>query len=315
MAYQWKFNGTPIPNATPGSYTTGSNLTLNSGPYAVTVSNSFGSITSVPATLTFSSCNPCGPTNETVAFGSIAVFSVVATGTSPLSYQWQFNGAPIPGATSSNLVLNSVQATNSGNYTVSVSNIAGSVTSAPPAILIEPPLIISEMVNSNVLTGAAAVFPVLAGATTAFSVVVGGAPPLGYQWAFNGTNIAGATNSFLVLTNVQATNTGNYLVTVTNAVGSATGEPVGLVILPTILSPPQNLTVPEGSNAIFTVWATGTPPLSYFQWQFKGTNHRWRHRHRTLTIANVQSSNDGAYTVVVTNRAGVTTMHRRSSMF
>jgi len=303
LAYQWKFNGTPIPNATAGSYTTGSNLT-NSGPYAVTVSNSFGSITSVPATLTFLPVILVEPTNETVAFGSNAVFSVVATGTSPLSYQWQFNGASIPGATSSNLVLNSVQATNSGNYTVSVSNIAGSVTSAPPAILIEPPLIISEMVNSNVLTGAAAVFPVLAGATTAFSVVVGGAPPLGYQWAFNGTNIAGATNSFLVLTNVQATNTGNYLVTVTNGVGSATGEPVGLVILPTILSPPQNLTVPEGSNAIFTVWATGTPPLSY-QWQFKGTNIAGA-TGTNFTIANVQSSNDGAYTVVVTNRAGVT---------
>jgi hypothetical protein len=69
------------------------------------------------------------PTNETVAVGSTAVFSVTAGGGQPLSYQWNFNGAPIANATSSNLTLSNVQFSNAGPYSVLITNVLGSTNS------------------------------------------------------------------------------------------------------------------------------------------------------------------------------------------
>jgi hypothetical protein len=54
----------------------------------------------------------------------------VASGTAPLGYQWSFNSATLSGATSTTLTLTNAQATDTGNYTVVVTNVAGSVTSA-----------------------------------------------------------------------------------------------------------------------------------------------------------------------------------------
>ena len=62
--------------------------------------------------------------------GSNALFTVTAAGTPPLSYQWQFNGADIPGATNLTLALASLALTNAGNYQLVVSNALGTVASA-----------------------------------------------------------------------------------------------------------------------------------------------------------------------------------------
>lgn len=59
-----------------------------------------------------------------------------------------------------------------------------------------------------------------AGGTASFSVTATGLLPLGFQWSFNGTNINGATNTLLTLTNVQVNQAGSYTVLVTNAFGS-----------------------------------------------------------------------------------------------
>ena len=75
------------------------------------------------------------PQNKSVPTGSNATFSVVVSGTAPLSYQWQFSGAEIPGATSESLTLTNVQTAQAGSYFVVVSNVAGS-TQSSPAILI-----------------------------------------------------------------------------------------------------------------------------------------------------------------------------------
>jgi hypothetical protein len=65
---------------------------------------------------------------------------------------------------------------------------------------------------------------VVAGSSVAFTVGVGGTRPFAYQWSWNGSNLAGATASSLMLTNVQSAQSGNYAVTVTNAIGSATSS-------------------------------------------------------------------------------------------
>src|SRR5205823_728060 len=70
------------------------------------------------------------PANQTVTVGQTATFTVVATGTAPLSYQWQKNGTAISGATSASYTTAATTSSDNGaQFVVVVSNTAGSVTS------------------------------------------------------------------------------------------------------------------------------------------------------------------------------------------
>ena len=71
------------------------------------------------------------PQSQTVTSGGSVTLTADAAGTAPLSYQWQKNGVNRPGATGASLTLFPVEASDAGNYTVVVSNPAGSVTSIP----------------------------------------------------------------------------------------------------------------------------------------------------------------------------------------
>lgn len=78
------------------------------------------------------------PQSQIVAVGGATAFSVTASGTSPLSYQWQWNGSKVNGATTSSLTLTNVQLTNAGDYLVVVSNAAGTVTSSNASLTVLP---------------------------------------------------------------------------------------------------------------------------------------------------------------------------------
>jgi len=79
------------------------------------------------------------PQSLTTQVGSSATFSVAAGGTSPLTYQWQFNGANAPAATNTSFTLSNLQTNDSGDYSVVVSNIVGVVTSTPAILLVYLP--------------------------------------------------------------------------------------------------------------------------------------------------------------------------------
>ena len=70
------------------------------------------------------------PASQTVLVGSDVTFTVGASGSTPLSYQWQFNGNPLPGATASSCLLTAARSVNVGSYSVVVSNGVGSVVSS-----------------------------------------------------------------------------------------------------------------------------------------------------------------------------------------
>jgi len=76
------------------------------------------------------------PLSQSVTVGANVVFSVVATGKPNPTYQWNKNGSAIAGATGTTLSLTGVQTSDSGNYTVTVANSVGSVTSSTAALTV-----------------------------------------------------------------------------------------------------------------------------------------------------------------------------------
>src|ERR1700722_6842821 len=97
FTYQWQKNNANISGATSASYTTPATVSGDNGAtFLVVVTNSEGNATSSPATLTVTAA-PVAPSittqpaNQAVTVGQTASFSVVATGTTPLTYQWQKN--------------------------------------------------------------------------------------------------------------------------------------------------------------------------------------------------------------------------------
>src|SRR5208282_1513367 len=79
------------------------------------------------------------PTNQTVMVSNAVTFAVMAGGTQPLNYQWNFNGTNIFGATNSSLTLNNVSPAQAGNYFVLVTNFFGAVTSSIAVLTVDVP--------------------------------------------------------------------------------------------------------------------------------------------------------------------------------
>jgi hypothetical protein len=133
LEYQWRKNGAEIPGATNSSYTTPATVAADNGSlFSVVVSNGAGSVTSNNATLTvrIPPTITTQPANRTVKEGQKARFSVVASGTAPLRYQWRKNGVNITGATDASYTSPpTTPADNGALFAVTVTNRAGSVTS------------------------------------------------------------------------------------------------------------------------------------------------------------------------------------------
>ncbi len=161
------------------------------------------------------------PQGQTTTAGSSVTFFVVASGAQPLSYQWRLNGADIPGATSSSYAIANVQTTDSGDYTVRVSNSLGTVYSVAATLTVQyAPVITTEPPSQTVNIGS----------NVTFTVVATGNPAPTYQWKLNGANISGATSSTYTRNNVQPADAGSYAVVVNNSAGSATSRTAALTV-------------------------------------------------------------------------------------
>ena len=145
MTYRWYHDGARISGARARTYTIRNVDPSDEGLYSVLVINAGGSVMSSNAVLTVlvPPRITTEPQSQTVTVGQSASFSVVATGTGPLDHQWSLDGSAIPGATESILTLADVQPADSGSYTVVVTNLVGSVTSAVAALTVNVPLSIT----------------------------------------------------------------------------------------------------------------------------------------------------------------------------
>ena len=276
FAYQWKFGGAPIPNATNSTFTIPSAEQSDAGKYSVTVSNPAGSVTSDAATLIvqFPPFILAHPQPVTAIRDQTAAFSVVAGGTAPLGYQWRLNGVNLPDRTNDTLILSPVRTNDAGNYSVVVFNTAGSVPSANASLTVLVPATVTGQPASrtNKLT-LASVSPVIYNPTNAtFNVTAVGIGTLRYQWKRNGTALPGANSSTLVLSNLTPADAGHYTVQVVDDIGPTESQPATLTILvdPVFVVNPANVSGPAGSAVTLSVGIVGHPPPFGYEWR-RGT--------------------------------------------
>jgi len=132
VKFQWRHNATNIADATNSWLLLGAAQPADEGSYSVVMSNALGMVTSRDAFLTVTDRPPIIMTQpSSMAVSSVAptMLAVEASGSPQLKYQWRKDGAAIPAATNSTLTLSSLHRTNSGYYSVVVSNTFGSVLS------------------------------------------------------------------------------------------------------------------------------------------------------------------------------------------
>ena len=224
--------------------------------------------------------------------------------------------ATVPGATTATCTLVNVQTNDTGYYFARVTYNSGTtiglttVSSAVILTVADQARITAQPQGGLIRT---------AGTSASFSVSAMGFPLPGYQWRLNGMSlsdsdrISGVNTPNLTLGALVTADTGNYDVVVTNAYSAVTSQVATLsVYLPAGISvPPQNTAVIVGSNAVFSVTASGSEPLSY-QWQNGGMSLVDGGRisgatSNVLTIAATTTNDAGDYTVCVTNPVSAST--------
>jgi hypothetical protein len=208
LTYRWLRSGTVISGATSSTYTTAATKTSdNAAQFAVVISNSAGTITSSVAVLTVHTAPSITtqPASRTVTAGQTATFSVAATGTAPLTYQWQWrrSGTVISGATSSTYTTAATKTSdNAAQFTVTVSNSAGTITSSVAVLTVHAPTLLLNATSTTL--------------------------------AFGDVNVSSSTSKSVTLTNA-----GDSSITILNVVVAGAGFRAGGGVLGLVLSAGQ----------------------------------------------------------------------------
>ena len=154
------------------------------------------------------SSQPAGLTN---LIGTTASFSVIASGTSPLNYQWMLNetnlsdNGHINGSQTAVLTISNIQSIDAGNYSVEINNSAGSTNSAGATLTVVTPRI--DNIAMNIDGSVTLEFSGLPNATTRI-------------WAT--TNLAAAEDWQPIFTNTITSTNGTWQFSITNSLGTPT---------------------------------------------------------------------------------------------
>ncbi len=179
------------------------------------------------------------PVDQKVLSGQPAEFSVVASGDSPLAYQWFKNGIDVTGANSPVYSVPSVGTGDLGSYHVLINNPAGStVSSAVSLDIFRPPVIVSQPQNLSLNISGFGNLTVGVMGDTSFT----------YEWNKNGEVVQAVTGDVYQITNAQISDSGNYFVTVSNAAGSVQSD-IAVITVTEPTPPPPPPPIPTGDNA------------------------------------------------------------------
>lgn len=323
FTYQWRKDGVNISGATQSFLSLSAVTAADIGSYSVVVTNSAGSTISdrafITAAIVYAPTITKQPASQTVIIGDTASFSVTASGSQPITYQWRKDDVDIPGATDPNLIIDEITTSDFGIYTVVVTNEGGAEVSVPALVTnaTVPPQFLSQL-DSQV---------VAPGATTSFTLVAEGTQTITYQWRRNGLNLvnggvySGVNTSTLTLTGLTGANSGTYTLIATNSAGSVSSNEATLNVVtppspsqtqaPFFVVSPTPKTVPTAQTVSFVAEVTASPAATY-QWQKNGVDLIGVGKYSgtttpILTIFNVDGSFSGTYQLVATNSVGTAT--------
>ena len=244
FTYQWRKNGMNIAGATLSSFVAWAGTIEGSASYDVVITGPVSSLASNAVRIT--TCIPVFISQQPVAVvravGQPAGFSVTASGTAPLTYQWMKNGVNIVGATGASYSIASTVTADAASYSVKVTGPVGGATSSSVALSLHvAPTVSTQPVNAYKALGQAATF----------SVVAAGTGPFTYQWSKDGNPIAGANAATYSVAVVGNADVGRYSVSVANAVGAVLSQEAELAIvsLPVILIQPTAVNAVVASAA------------------------------------------------------------------
>ena len=222
---QWQVSsGGPFANISGATSTTlmfTATTADNGKQYRAVFTNSCGTATTTPATLTVNAnTTTSDPADATVCQGATANFSTTAGGTGPFSYSWTVDGSPA-GTDSPNLAVNTTSLS-VGTHTVAVTTTGTCGSASQSATL---------TVNANTATSDPPDVAACEGATASFTTNASGTGPFSFVWKKGIVPIVSggrftitstSTSSTLTITNVQAGDAGTYTVETTGACGTAT---------------------------------------------------------------------------------------------
>ncbi|HEY8716940.1 MAG TPA: immunoglobulin domain-containing protein, partial [Candidatus Acidoferrum sp.] len=243
------------------------------------------------------------PASQTITAGQPVAFSVAASGTGPLTYQWKRNGAAISGANQASYSTSTSTSDNGAQFSATVSNSAGAATSNAAVLTVDPSVVAPS------ITAQPSSVNVTAGQSASFSIAASGTGPLAYQWNRNGAAINGAnSSSYTISATVVGDNSAQFSAMVSNSAGSIASAPATLsvtaaVVAPSITSQPLSQTVTQGQAATFSVASTGTAPMTY-QWSRNGAAIAGANSSTYTTPVTTSSDNGSQFAVSVSNSAG-----------
>ena len=297
MGFQWIKDDQLIPGATDASLRFSPAIVSDSGIYSLLVSNALTKTFTSNATLSVQV--PAAiieqPVSRLALAGDDVMFRVAAKGDTPVSYSWFRMGTNLLVATNTVLTLTNVQFQDSADFHVVVSNAFSTVVSSNVSLKVDPrPIILKQPVGQRVILGNDLVF----------TTESGGRPPFDYQWLKDDVVIPGATNVFLPITGVRASDAGSYRAVVAGFGGSAaTIEAVLEVILPLVIKfQPVSQTVLVGEDVALAVEATSIASLTY-QW-FKNGDVIENATNSSLSLPEVSEMTAGNYSVRLQNEFG-----------
>ncbi len=298
--YQWQKNSANISGATSTIYAKTNVALADAGSYAAVVTYSGGTCTSNSANLVVENLPTITtqPQKQMLCSNAItsATFSVAATSTSTINYQWYKNGTAISDAKSSSYTATGLSYTDTTSlFYVVLTNNVGSTTSNNASIkyvIVSQPTPLTQYLAT--------------GSSASFTIKTSGATS--YQWQLANSNITGATSVIYTKTNIALTDAGSYTAIVGYDGGTCTSNAATLTVenLPVITTPPasQVFCTSATTAATFSVTAAKSVSNLTYQW-YKNSVIINGATTNSLNLNNLTfADTSSTYYVVLTNGVG-----------